>query len=179
MGAYNTSKHGKELNARMDKTPLPAKCAVTLFVSLFNTATCYALQPLVASPGLSPAGWAGLGVGWVGLLLETVADEQKLSAKQAQPDEPVMGGMYGIIKHPNYLGEILFYIGILGAAHAALPSNAPWLHHLKSKVGPCFMIHTMFNAAKRLDKKAETKYADNDKYKAYSERTRSLFPGLF
>jgi protein-S-isoprenylcysteine O-methyltransferase Ste14 len=61
-------------------------------------------------------GWAGVALAGVGLLIEAVADEQKLEAKRAAPAEPVMGGLYSWCRHPNYLGEILFHLGVCGLA---------------------------------------------------------------
>ena len=48
-----------------------------------------------------------------GLLFEAVADEQKLVAKRAHgASVPVTGGLYAVCRHPNYLGEIVFHLGV-------------------------------------------------------------------
>jgi len=170
---YNDSKHGRELNSRMDKTPLPVKASVTFFVSLTQTATVYALQPVAFASQFSTAGWAGLVLGTMGLVLETVADEEKLAAKKLQPDEPIMSGTYRIVRHPNYLGEILFWAGIAGSS---LSVSTSWLQRFQGCCGPFFMIWVMLGAAKRLDKTgAETKYKDNPQYEKYMAETPSLW----
>lgn len=171
---YNNSKHGKELNNKMDKTPVPAKCFVTLFVSISQVATLCALQPLAWASEFSAAGWVGLVLGSAGLLLESVADEQKLAAKNVHPDEPVMTGTYSIVRHPNYLGEILFWAGVAGSS---LSVSTSWLQRFQGCCGPFFMIWVMLGAAKRLDKTgAESKYKDNAQYKEYVAKTPSLRP---
>jgi steroid 5-alpha reductase family enzyme len=175
--AYNNSEHGKELNAKMGKTPMPAKCFVTVFVSLFQLATMYALQPLALASRFPSFGWAGLALAAGGLILEALADEQKLAAKQVRPNDPIMTGTYSIVRHPNYLGEIIFWGGIAFAAQSALPPSATWAQRLQGCAGPLFMIWVMLGAAKRLDKAAaESKYKDNAEYKAYAAQTPSLFP---
>eukprot|EP00927_Polykrikos_kofoidii_P038967 TRINITY_DN33400_c0_g1_i1.p1 TRINITY_DN33400_c0_g1~~TRINITY_DN33400_c0_g1_i1.p1 ORF type:complete len:286 (+),score=28.83 TRINITY_DN33400_c0_g1_i1:51-860(+) len=176
---YNSSKHGAELNAKMEKTPLVVNTFVCVFVSLTQIATTYALQPVALASNMPVAGYASLGIGWLGLLLETVADEEKLAAKKSQPDAPVMTGTYSIVRHSNYLGEILFWAGNMGAAQIALPSKSPLLERVGGAVGPILMIWVMLNAAKTLDKKGIDKYKDNVAYKAYVARTKSLFPWIY
>eukprot|EP00931_Biecheleriopsis_adriatica_P124670 TRINITY_DN99829_c0_g1_i1.p1 TRINITY_DN99829_c0_g1~~TRINITY_DN99829_c0_g1_i1.p1 ORF type:complete len:284 (+),score=42.03 TRINITY_DN99829_c0_g1_i1:31-852(+) len=176
--AYNNSKHGRELNAKMDKTPLPIKAMVCVFVSLTQLATAYALQPISMAEEMPTAGWVGLGMGIGGLILEAVADEEKLFAKKQRPDDPVMSGSFSIVRHPNYLGEILFWAGITVASQAALPSSATLSSRLQGSLGPLLMIWVMIGAAKRLDKTAESKYENNAGYKAYATRTPSLWPFL-
>lgn len=177
---YNSSAHGKELNGKMEKTAIPVKCFVTLFVSLTQLATAYSLQPLAFASQLGVMSWLGLGVGTAGLLLEAVADEEKLAAKQLKPDDPVMTGTYSMVRHPNYLGEIMFWGGITAAVQGALPRSAPWLSRLQGGLGSVLMIWVMFGAAKRLDKTGtESKYKDNAEYKAWADSTPSLFPKLF
>jgi len=175
--AYCSSKHGSELNDRMTKTKLPVKGTICVFVSLSQLGTMYALQPLAKAPPAFPLPtFAGLGLGFVGLVLESVADEQKQSAKGKNPDKPVMIGLYRMLRHPNYLGEIIFWAGILGAAQVALPTSASIYDRLKSAVGPAYLIFVMLGAAKRLDTKAVEKYSDDAEYKAYAAVTPSLWP---
>jgi len=177
---YNNSAHGKELNGKMEKTPIPAKCFVTLFVSLTQLATAYCLQPLAFATQLPMMSWMGLGLAAAGLVLETVADEEKLGAKKLKPDEPVMTGTYSLVRHPNYLGEIMFWGGITAAAQSAIPLSAAWLSRVQGSLGSILMIWVMFGAAKRLDKTGtESKYKDNAEYKAWASSTPSLFPKLF
>lgn len=174
--AYNTSEHGKALNAKMDTTPLPIKAAVCVGVSLTQLATFCALQPLAFAQAPPRVGWLGLWTSMGGLVLESVADEQKLAAKAQHPNAPVMTGLYSIVRHPNYLGEILFWLGIATATQIALPLSASPLKRLQGGFGPVLMIWVMFGAAKGLDKKAETKYTEHADYKAYAAKTPSLWP---
>merc|ERR1719336_3620359 len=155
--AYSSSNHGREVNAKQKKSKLFAKLVPCLFAPLSQLATVSALQPL-AEADLPDACWIGFGVSALGLLLEAVADEQKLAAKQTRPDEPVMTGAYSFVRHPNYLGEILFWLGILCAGQYALPADVARYDRMSYALGPLLMIWVMFKAAKRLDKSASERY---------------------
>lgn len=78
--------------------------------------------PISSCPATPPPGLTGAvslrNCRLSGLLLEAVADEQKLVAKRAHgASVPVTGGLYGVCRHPNYLGEIVFHLGVR-LAHA-------------------------------------------------------------
>lgn len=176
---YQGSNKGKDLDKRMNSTPLPIKVAVTCFVSLVQVACAYALQPIVDKSNTSCM-WSMLPllVGLFGLGLETVADEQKLAAKEAAPNKPCMTGLYSSLKHPNYTGEILFWAGILGASQLSLFSQPAWSYQYAAGcgVGPIMMIWVMMGASKRLDKEGLEKYAKVEGYLDWAKKTPSLFP---
>lgn len=74
------------------------------------------LAPQVASlpyAGKVPLwqGWLGLAVAGTGLLVETVADVHKFVHKRAG-GELLTTGLYGVVRYPNYTGEILFWGGL-------------------------------------------------------------------
>jgi steroid 5-alpha reductase family enzyme len=46
-----------------------------------------------------------------GLMLESVADKQKARAKRAQAETYCDTGLYSIVRCPNYLGEIIVWLG--------------------------------------------------------------------
>ncbi|CAK0797653.1 unnamed protein product [Prorocentrum cordatum] len=88
--SWLTSSHGQAIEARMAETPLLVKCNVVVFVSAVQQATLYVLDIICrwgpAARARRPAARAGLVVALAGLLLEAVADEQKLAAKALQPE---------------------------------------------------------------------------------------------
>lgn len=49
--------------------------------------------------------FAGLGVAAAGLLVESQSDSSKSAQKSASPEDFVSGGLYKIVRHPNYLGD--------------------------------------------------------------------------
>ena len=113
-----------------------------------------------------------------GLVLEAVADEQKLASKEVAPSAPVMSGLYRHCRHPNYLGEIAFHFGICGLLAPSIDSSS-WSQVLIGAASPLFMIWVMLGAAKRLDKDQAERQKGNDKYEQWVASTHSLLPKLF
>lgn len=168
-----------EVQEKSDKMPLIARASITAFVAvsqaMYSIPLKLACDTVVDSTSTTNPGLAlgALAVSALGLVIESVADEQKLAAKAIQPKDPVMTGMYSWCRHPNYSGEILFHIGMWGlTAHASLSEQ------LIAMVSPLFMVWVMLGAAKRLDRTADEKYGDNALYKKWAESTPSLVPGL-
>ena len=115
--------------------------------------------------------WLGISVAAVGLVIESIADEQKLASKRVAPDQPVMDGLYAWCRHPNYGGEIMFHLGI-----CALAVNGDAVQVICAVLAPLGMVNVMFVAAKRLDAVGQEKYASNREYQTWFRRTSALFP---
>lgn len=126
-----------------------------------------------ARPAIRTFGWAGVALAACGLLLEHVADEQKLAAKQRDPKSPVMTGLYAYCRHPNYLGEVFFHCGVFGFG---LSGTA--LQVVACSAVPFGMASVMVNAAARADKEGVHKYKNFPGYSEWAARTPSLFPHL-
>ena len=166
------------------KMPLAARAAITCFVAASQA--LYALPLHLAStrspPGdeLTAASAGCLAVAAAGLVLEAVADEQKLASKEKAPAEPVMSGLYRSCRHPNYLGEIAFHLGICGLLLTpSTAESAPWSQVLLAAASPLFMVSVMVGAAKRLDKDQAERQKGNEKYEKWALSTHSLLPKLF
>lgn len=174
-------KRLQQVQARSDAMPTVARGLIVAGVS-FSQAL-YAL-PLRAATLVSAGGswlpsflairmqWAGVALAAFGLLLETVADEQKLAAKRRCADAPVTEGLYTMCRHPNYLGEICFHAGIIGLAAGA--ETLPQL--CGALIAPIFMIATMLGAARRLDRSGEERYGDDESWRRWRDATPSLLP---
>lgn len=167
----------EEVGDKSQKMPLMARSAITLFVALSQALYSIPLQLAcnnVSAEAVVPAwSWGALAFAAGGLAIETVADEQKLAAKQISPNAPVMTGLYSLVRHPNYTGEIMFHIGMAGLLGTESASTAAL-----ALLSPAFMVWVMFGAAKRLDKEGGKKYSDNAGYKEWVQRTGSIVPGL-
>lgn len=56
--------------------------------------------------------WLGAGAVLAWICLESIADRQKFRFKQQYPTRPCTHGVRAIVQYPNYLGEIIVWIGI-------------------------------------------------------------------
>merc|ERR1712238_585017 len=76
---------------------------------------------------------AGAGIAWTGALMEAAADIHKYLAKRGNnEDETQFQGptswLYSLSRHPNYLGELLFWFGILvGGTPSFGTSPSAWI----------------------------------------------------
>ena len=192
--------------AALDKTPRAKRVPVILSTSFF-----YALlaSPLLFHVQVSAAGfaagtaaaavsYAGCAIAAAGLLLEAVADQQKSLFKislraSGQADRPPTGGAFAVSRHPNYLGEIVFWAGsfiagLPSVASSGLPLYARGLRALSMGLGLWGILFIMTSATKRLEAKQEANAAsvwpvigadgELDSYSKYVARTGALMPRL-
>jgi len=124
-----------------ERAPLPAWMTSLLGIHLFPTVQvwlgCLALAPALAW-GARPIGMldavATLVTG-AAILIETIADEQMRSfARTKAPGDVMDRGLWSVVRHPNYLGEIGFWTGLALFGIAAAPT---WWW---SVLGPVAMI---------------------------------------
>jgi len=116
----------------------------------------------------------GLGLASLGLIIEAIADEQKNMFKAASGGL-IESGLYSLVRHPNYAGEILFHVGMfLSSWHAC----RTWKHVLVAALTPGSMAWVMFGAAKGLDSRQAETYGAT--FHAYRNATPySLFPFIY
>mmetsp|Transcript_8974 Transcript_8974/g.13263 ORF Transcript_8974/g.13263 Transcript_8974/m.13263 type:complete len:152 (+) Transcript_8974:1-456(+) len=117
----------------------------------------------------------GIGLAWFGAIVEALADGQKFMVKRSAKDEETFtgptGGTYLLCRHPNYLGEVLFWLGLFVAGAPTFGMNAiPWLC---GGLGFYGILGIMRNATQRLDDKQKEKYGGQKEYDNYREEVGS------
>ena len=151
-------------------------------VKLLVWAACALLYTLMVSPVAFrvltlPEGdgfrTAGVLVMCCGLLLEAVADAQKTAAKRENPRRFVDTGLYALVRCPNYLGEILFWTGVLISGIPALTGAGRVLAALAGWVS---IVYIMFGGARRLELRHERNYGEDPEYRVWAEKTPILLP---
>lgn len=156
---------------------MPAPVKVALWINTTLLLTFHLMAVYVA--GNSPVMNAGIALGasimLAGTIIEGVADWQKQQVKNANPDDPVLTGVFSRIRHPNYLGEILLQVGLLTAGWTAATSLT---QVVIVAIAPGYIILLMISEARRVDGTQETRYFDHAEYLAWRERTGSLLPRL-
>lgn len=126
--------------------------------------------------GVGLALWSlplGLALMLAGLGVETLADRQKSAFKRRHPDRFCNVGLYRMVRCPNYLGEIVFW---LGQWLAGLAAYEHWVHWLCSLTGLVCIVLIMMGSTKRLERKQEGRYGGDPAYRAYTRTVPVLFP---
>jgi steroid 5-alpha reductase family enzyme len=117
---------------------------------------------------------------WIsGLLIETVADWQKFNFRNSSVNKGrfVNVGLWKISRHPNYLGEILVWIGFYLFALPALQGPAIWIGLLS----PLWIIFLLVRVSgiPLLEKSADKRYGLQAGYQEYKRKTALLIPYIW
>lgn len=116
-----------------------------------------------------------LGLAFVALLLEALADEQKSRHKMSHPDSFIDTGLFRFSRHPNYFAEVLFWTThwASAAAAGAFRTEYQWIYGC---LGVLQMCGIMFQATNSLEKRQAEKYAGSE-YDRYVSATPVFLPG--
>ena len=132
--------------------------------------------------GLAPENltftYVGAGIWLAGFLMETVADLQKFNFKQnpANKGKFMRGGLWNFVQHPNYLGEMLVWIGIFVACLPGI-RGPEWIGILS----PLWVIVILIfvSGIPMLQESWSEKYGDDPEFITYQGKTKKLAPFLF
>ena len=108
----------------------------------------------------------------LGVSLETAADIQKNNAKKVNPRRFVDTGLYRIVRCPNYLGEMIFWTGVLISGIGAV-EGWQWLVVAIGYIG---IIFVMFSGARRLEIRQNKNYGNDPEYQKYVKTVPILLP---
>ena len=117
--------------------------------------------------------YIGAGVMVLGIVLEAVADIQKNNAKKKNPKRFVDTGLYRIVRCPNYLGEMIFWTGVLVSGANVLSGVGQWVLALIGYIG---IIFVMFSGARRLELRQNKNYGNDPEYQKYVKTTPIMVP---
>jgi steroid 5-alpha reductase family enzyme len=114
---------------------------------------------------------AGIAVAVAGAVVEAVADRQKSAYMQRDRDERpdvLDTGLWGVSRHPNYLGDSIMWDGVWLAGAASAPGG--WL-----VAAPAAMSYFLVYATGA--KRTEDRMGDRPAYQDYQRRVSFFFPG--
>jgi len=117
--------------------------------------------------------WVGAAIMVVGIVLESAADIQKNQAKKVNPRRFVDTGLYRIVRCPNYLGEMIFWTGVLISGIGAVSGIGQWIVVLVGYVG---IIFVMFSGARRLEIRQNKNYGNDPEYQKYVKTVPIMVP---
>merc|ERR1711957_926818 len=160
--------------------------SVSLLYAFMTSPIMFALQTM----NNGPIAMIGAVTAWVGAIMEAVADGQKFIAKRSTNKDDddkkqtfvgPTGGFYRLCRHPNYLGEILFWIGLFIGGIPSFTNAASKISTVTAWICPSLgltgILFVMKKATKRLDKIQEENYSGQSKYDEYKQKvTSSLIP---
>ncbi len=158
------------------KMPVFVLATIWVFVSVLYVAQ---VSPMLfryvnaATDYIVPA--VGFAISVLGLVLESIADKQKSAQKKVRPDMVATKGLYRICRCPNYLGEITFWTGVFVSGVTAYTGAGQWIVAILAYIA---IVYIMFNGAQRLEKRQMERYADNEEYKVYADKTPIIIPLL-
>ena len=144
--------------------------------------TCAALYVTQVSPvfyrlhngsGTNVWTYVGAGIMLLGVVLESAADIQKNNAKKRNPKRFVDTGLYRLVRCPNYLGEMIFWTGVLISGIGAVSGVGQWIVVAVGYVG---IIFVMFSGARRLEIRQNKNYGNDPEYQKYVKTVPILVP---
>ena len=166
----------KEATGEESAMPIFVKVAIWVCVAALYVAQTSPVFFRVYNGGeVSGFTWAGILVCIAGIVLETIADNQKSAQKKARPNMVATQGLYKMCRCPNYFGEIIFWTGIFVSSLDILSGVGQWLMAVISYI--C-IVFIMFNGAQRLEKRQMARYGNNKEYNDYANKTPIIIPLL-
>ena len=108
----------------------------------------------------------------IAILIESQADKQKSAAKKLNPNRFCDTGLYTIVRCPNYLGEVLFWTGVLISGIGAV-KGLQWIIAI---LGYILIVYVMLSGAKRLELRQNKNYGNDPEYQTYVKKTPIIFP---
>ena len=149
---------------------------VSIWIScalLYTLEVCPVFFRLQNGDGTNAAVMAGLIIMALGICLEIAADMQKSAAKKTNPYRFVDTGLYRIVRCPNYLGELILWVGVLisgiGSLHGILQWGA-------AALGFILIVFIMFSGARRLEIRQDRNYGEDPDYQKYVKTVPILIP---
>ncbi|MDB5182789.1 MAG: hypothetical protein JWO47_573 [Candidatus Saccharibacteria bacterium] len=118
----------------------------------------------------------GLVIFLKGLIIEAVADLQKWQFSQDPKNKGkwIEAGLWGMSRHPNYLGEMLVWLGV----YLYILPSLHGLQWLIALISPAYIIILLMyvSGIPILEKSADKKWGSNKDYNAYKKRVPLLVP---
>lgn len=170
---YNKKMQGEIKDGKT--IPMGVKIALWLTVAfmymcMVSPVTFRVVEDLVEA---DVCAYIGFAICAIGLAIESIADVQKQLAKKKNPKRFVDTGLFKIVRCPNYLGEMIFWTGILVSGFTVCSNAGEWIVAI---LGYVLIIYTMFSGARRLEVRQNKVYKDDPEYQKYHDTTPIMIP---
>jgi len=170
---FTESIEGKAPN-RLKRTPWVAMCSL-LYLGMASPLVLTARYITSAGPAATTVAQASLAAAFLGWGVAALGDLQKSFYKAKAPEAWVEGGLFSLLRHPNYQGEQLLWAGscVAGLAAAwgarALTSAWPWV--VGSLLGTLGIQYVLMMATTGLERRQGESYGSDESFAAYKART--------
>ena len=148
---------------------------ITIWIVLLPTSLFIAAA---GTESLSALQYIGIVLWFFGFVMETVADAQKTSFKSSPGNKGrfVRTGLWTSLRHPNYTGEILVWIGLFLFTIPALSGI-----QFAAVVSPIWIAFLLIfvSGIPLLEKSWEKRYGGDPEWEAYKKRSDRLLPGIY
>ena len=172
MASYAKNMKGEIKDGKT--VPMGVKIAIWVTCAvLYVTQIAPAFYRLHNGSGTGLWTYIGAAVMVCGIVLESAADIQKNNAKKINPRRFVDTGLYRIVRCPNYLGEMIFWTGVLITGIGAISGAGQWIVALIGYLG---IIYVMFSGARRLEIRQNKNYGNDPEYQNYVKTVPILVP---
>ena len=181
-GYLAVREFGKSAYSKNMKGEIKEGKSVPFGVKIAIWVTCAALYVLQVLPvfyrlhnGAGSTFWTYIGAAVMlgGIVLESLADLQKSAAKKVNPRRFVDTGLYKFVRCPNYLGELIFWTGVLISGFGALCGMGQWALALLGYLG---IVFVMFSGARRLEIRQNKNYGADPVYQNYVRTVPIMIP---
>ena len=169
---------GEDKRFRKLKKSFPLFLRTWTLQGLWVFITCLAALTAVTSTKISEVDvtfYLGLILWICGFIIEVMADLQKSRFREEEKNKGnfIQSGLWALSRHPNYLGEIILWLGI---AIMALPVLWSWQY--VSLLSPLFvyLLLTKVSGIPILEAQAEKNWGKQKDYQIYKKNTPLLFP---
>ena len=121
--------------------------------------------------------YLGVAIFIFGFAIEIIADKQKSKFRsiEANKDSFITTGLWAKSRHPNYLGEILLWLGV---AVISISSLSGWQY--LTLISPIFtyLLLVYVSGVRMLEDMGDKKWGHNEEYTKYKSTTPRLFFNL-
>jgi len=174
---FKSTSYSKNMKGEIkDGKTVPFGVKIAIWVTcavLYVTQIAGVFYRLHNGSGSNTFTFIGAAIMVCGIVLESAADLQKNAAKKINPRRFVDTGLYRIVRCPNYLGEMIFWTGVLISGIGAVSGIGQWIVVLVGYVG---IIFVMFSGARRLEIRQNKNYGADPEYQKYVKTVPILVP---
>ena len=174
---FKSSSYKKNMTGEIkDGKTIPFGVKVAIWVTcaaLYVTQVSGVFYRLHNGSGSNIFTYIGAAIMLFGVTFESIADLQKNAAKKVNPRRFVDTGLYKYVRCPNYLGEMIFWTGVLVSGIGAVSGIGQWIVVLIGYIG---IIFVMFSGARRLEIRQNKNYGNDPEYQKYVKTVPIMVP---